>query len=306
MDHIIQKDLFREILTYQKENIERAVNFQHDLNEEQRLENSREMAAFYHDIIQDLIEKYYQEGSFPLFGNIMLSTINRCNGNCSFCGAASSRDTRIPYIMSEELLDKILDECRRLDYCGRITMEGLNEPFLDVRMKHIIPHIKKTVPKAGIHIITNGIMLDPEVLWHIYPHIEKIHINCYEEKYLDKIKKCISYVKEKNNGAIEKIKFTLRKQTEILAQFGQNECGRSRVESLACSCILPFNTLSVLPDGKINLCISDIKGSYLLGDVHTESLRDIWYGKKADDYRKKIVGGRKELDLCKNCDMFCF
>ena len=45
MDHIIQKDLFHEILTYQKENIERAVNFQHDLNEEQRLENSREMAA---------------------------------------------------------------------------------------------------------------------------------------------------------------------------------------------------------------------------------------------------------------------
>lgn len=306
MDNIIQKDLFHEILTYQRENIYRAVNFQHDINEEQRLENSRKMAAFYHEIIKKLIEKYYQEDSLPLFGNIMLSTINRCNGNCSFCGAAVSKDTRLPYTMPEELLNKILDECHSLDYSGRITMEGLNEPFLDVRMKYIIPHIKKMVPKSRIHIITNGIMLDTETLWHIYPYIEKIHINCYEDNYLDKIKNCISYIKEKNKGSIEKIKFTVRKQTEILAQFGQNECGRSKMESLMCSCILPFNTLSVLPDGKVNLCISDLKASYLLGDIHTESLRSIWYGKKADDYRKKIVEGRKELDLCKNCDMFCF
>ena len=168
-------------------------------------------------------------------------------------------------------------------------------------MKNIIPHIKKTVPKAKIHIITNGTMLIREVLWHIYPHIEKFTLTAMKKNIWIKLKNVyLLCEEEENNGTIEKMKFTIRRnKRKFWLNSDKNECGRSRMESLECSCVLPFNTLSVLPDGKINLCISDIKGSYLLGDVHTESLRDIRYGRKADDYRNKKVLGRKKLDLCK-------
>lgn len=300
-----QQDLFEEIQQFQKNNADRAVFFEHDLSEEERITNSEKMAAFYGEILQQLIEKYYYSGKLPLFGNIMLSTINRCNGLCSFCGANVMRDTRKKKKMSERMFKKIIAECRALDYCGRITMQGLNEPFLDDRMEKWIPYIGQQVPKAKIHIITNGTLLKPEVLKKIYPFIEKIHINCYGKRGEENIRACLEAVQNFEDGGC-RVKYTERKQTEILSQFGENECGRNIQKSITCSCILPFNTLSILPDGNVNLCISDMENHFPIGNIEEQSLWDIWYGAAADRYRKSIAEGRSNIELCKNCDMFCF
>lgn len=305
MKEIIQKDLFAEILRYQSEYGDNAPQFQHGLDERERIINSDDMASFYGPIIQRLINCNYLEGNLPLFGNIMLSTINRCNGHCSFCGANVERENRPLRRMSDELLDRIIDECAQIHYCGRLTMEGLNEPFLDCDMRKRILWIHDKIPLARIHLITNGTMLKDETLVSIYPAVEKIHVNEYDGRGKNQIQDALANVYKLPDGG-KKVKFTSRIGHEVLAQFGNNQCGRTYSPGVSCSCILPFNTLSILPDGKVNLCIADMSCQYCLGSLENQSMVEIWYGEKAEQYRKIIATGRKACTLCRHCDMFCF
>lgn len=305
MNEIRQKDLFDELLSFQRDNPVGKCNFSHNLDEQQRVENSLEMALYYRDIIAHLINQYYIKEKLPLFSNIMFSTINRCNGNCSFCGANALRDKRPLHVMSDELLEKIVRECKQLEYHGRITMEGLNEPFMDRNMAGRIHYIHQNLPEARIHVITNGTLLTPEIFMTVYPAVSKIHINGYDNRGEQQIIACLKLAETFPDRG-RRLKFTKRKSREILAQFGENECGRTQQQILPCSCIIPFNTLSVLPDGKVNLCIADMENQFCLGDISSQSLVEIWYGEKADSFRKKMLYGRRELQLCRTCDMFCF
>lgn len=305
MKKFAQKDLFEELLLFQKNHPTEGGEFKHNLNEQQRMENSYKMALYYQEGLAQLIDKYYCSGELPLFGNIMLSTVNRCNGNCTFCGANASREKRAYQYMSEQLFQKIIQECRDLDYSGRITMEGLNEPFVDKNMCDRIGYIHEKLSRARIHVITNGTLLTKDEFCKIYPMVEKIHINGYDNRGERQIEECLESAKKFADEG-EHLKYTKRKSEEILSQFGENECGRTKHQRLPCSCIIPFNTLSILPNGKVNLCIADMENRFCLGDINSQSLTEIWYGEKADQYRRELVDGRKKVQLCCNCDMFCF
>jgi organic radical activating enzyme len=280
--------------------------FQHNLDEEKRVLAQQRMAAFYKPCLEAIIKRYYLEGELPLFSNMMLSSINRCNGTCSFCGASSLRDKRKLKILPREVFEKILEELVRLDYGGRITMQGLNEPFMDKRMVWFCQQINEKLPKARIHIITNGTLLSQEMLWELLPIIKKLHINCYNDEL--KISASVSghYRILEDNPYRGKVKISLRKQNELLSQIGLNECGRTLKSTIDCSCILPFNTISIAPSGKVNLCMADLQDVSAVGSVWNSSLVEIWYGQALNERREKIARGRCHLDFCRTCDVFCF
>ena len=299
---IFQKDLFEEIRNRAIQRGSKTSYHIHVNDEQERIENINDMSSFYGPILDEIISEYCDEKP-PLFGNVMLSTINRCNGHCSFCAACIDVDTRIHKRMDEELLDNVLMQLAELQYNGRITLNGLNEPFMDNRMGQIIKKISEMVPNARIHIITNGTLLTKKVLDDIFPLCSKIHINCYGDGKTvpDRIKKlCEPYT------GTTKLKIEPRYQVDVLSQFGENECGRTQKNVMTCACIMPYNTISVTPSGIVNLCISDISDKYIVGDLNRESLLEIWYSKKMELYRSLMKGGRQNIALCKECDMFCF
>lgn len=299
----IQIDLFSYLGRYLDS--KNGVEFLHNINEADRIENSVRMAEFYKPILENIIKEIEMEDKFPLFGNVMFSTCNYCNGNCSFC-QASKRYNRQPIVfMNDCLIEKVIKELSGLKYSGRITMQGLNEPFFDKRMNNIILNIARNVPDAKIHIITNGTLLSAEILNEIYPYINKIHIDNYKENVPENIKQCLDSKGMFPDGG-KKIVFSMRKEEEILCQFGLNECGRTVKPGIDCGCILPYNTIALHSNGKVTFCISDVAQRYVVGDINEDTLADIWFGKKMNQLRKMIRSGRKNLDLCKECDMFCF
>ena len=299
---IFQKDLFEEIRNRAIQYGSKSSYHIHVNDEQERIENINEMSSFYGPILNEIITEYCDEQP-PLFGNVMLSTINRCNGRCSFCAACMDVDQRTLKRMDEALLQSILVQLVELKYKGRITLNGLNEPFMDNRLVSIIKKINHMLPDARIHIITNGTLLTKEILDEIFPLCNKIHINCYGNgrDVPEKIKKiCEPYVGD------SKLKIEPRYQVDVLSQFGENECGRTQKNVMTCSCIMPFNTISITPSGLVNLCISDISDKYVVGDLNKDSILDIWYGEKINLYRTLMKEGRRNISLCKECDMFCF
>ena len=298
---IYEKDLFAEISQMAKTNEGTGYKI-HVENEQERIANVSEMAKYYKPILQKIINDCMVDGT-PLFGNLMLSTVNRCNGLCSFCAANAQRDDRTFHQMSDELLQNIFEQLAELKYHGRITLNGLNEPFMDCRMVDIIKNVAKAVPTARIHIITNGTLLNEDMLEQIIPYCTKIHVNCYGDgiSIPSKIK---SWGEKYSSYGVLKIEPRYRE--DILSQFGNNDCGRMIVSGIDCACILPFNTISITSDGKVNLCISDRKKEFVVGDINKQSLIEIWYGKELQSIRRAMNNGRNGCKLCKDCDMFCF
>ena len=50
-------------------------------------------------------------------------------------------------------------------------------------------------------------------------------------------------------------------------------------------------------------CCTDFFGQYILGDVNTDKLLDIWNSKRMEDLRGKIVSGKiQNIELCRNCE----
>jgi radical SAM protein with 4Fe4S-binding SPASM domain len=54
-------------------------------------------------------------------------------------------------------------------------------------------------------------------------------------------------------------------------------------------------------DGKVVPCCFDKDAHYVLGDITQTTFRDIWFGDAYRNFRKSLLKGRSEIEICKNC-----
>jgi radical SAM protein with 4Fe4S-binding SPASM domain len=54
-------------------------------------------------------------------------------------------------------------------------------------------------------------------------------------------------------------------------------------------------------DGKVVPCCFDKDASHIMGDLNKRSFREIWHGKKYNEFRRSLLSKRKEIDICRNC-----
>jgi radical SAM protein with 4Fe4S-binding SPASM domain len=68
-------------------------------------------------------------------------------------------------------------------------------------------------------------------------------------------------------------------------------------------CPYTWASMTIRWNGEVAPCFFDHIGNTSLGDVKTQTLRDIWYGSKYMEFRQKHTRGcHSEIDLCKRCD----
>jgi len=67
-------------------------------------------------------------------------------------------------------------------------------------------------------------------------------------------------------------------------------------------CPYIFYSLSVNSDGKVSLCFLDWSRELIIGDLHTESFKEIWNGEKLYAYRRMhLLKKRRENPICAVC-----
>jgi radical SAM protein with 4Fe4S-binding SPASM domain len=54
-------------------------------------------------------------------------------------------------------------------------------------------------------------------------------------------------------------------------------------------------------DGKVVPCCFDKDASHQLGNLHEQSLEEIWQSKRYQQFRSALVNDRKNIDICANC-----
>jgi radical SAM protein with 4Fe4S-binding SPASM domain len=54
-------------------------------------------------------------------------------------------------------------------------------------------------------------------------------------------------------------------------------------------------------DGKVLPCCFDKDANHIMGDLHNNTFREIWFGEKYREFRQLIITKRCSIDICKNC-----
>lgn len=54
-------------------------------------------------------------------------------------------------------------------------------------------------------------------------------------------------------------------------------------------------------DGAVVPCCFDKDATHKLGDLKNESFKSIWQNTAYKKFRKELMGGRKNIDICANC-----
>ncbi len=250
------------------------------------------------------VERLYNNQ--PLFDHIEVETINRCNGTCSFCPVNRKNDPREKAIMDEGLFRSIVDQLREIQYTGRFTTFSNNEPLLDDRIIEFNRYARKHLPKARIHLYTNGTLFTLDKFIKLTDVLDELIIDNYQQE-LKLIKPCVEIIDycETHPELKNKVTIVLRKPNEILTSRGGDAPNRSElVEYGKDRCVLPFKQLIIRPTGQISLCCNDALGKYTLGDASKDKLLDIWYGSRFQMVRKCLYEGRENWGNCKYCDTF--
>lgn len=247
--------------------------------------------------------KYYRENT-PLFKDIEIETINRCNGICNFCPVNRNEKQRPYYKMTEEMFTTIIDQLAELKYEDQVALSSNNEPFIDERIVDFAEYTREKLPKAYITLCTNGTLLTEEKYAKIMPLIDYLQIDIYTTpnnteipEHIMRIREIAEREKWSNKTNIVKIPYD-----EIRTSRAGN-APNSKVSYITdIPCILPLVQLTIRPDGKVSLCCSDALGQMTLGDLSLQSLEDVWYGDTYNRVRELILKGRENIQLCKYCN----
>ena len=82
--------------------------------------------------IENRIQLYeYKNKKYPLPTEIEISESGICNRKCSFCPRSDPNFQDVKEFISDELIAKVVQELKSLDYSGVIRFSGFVEPLLD-------------------------------------------------------------------------------------------------------------------------------------------------------------------------------
>lgn len=250
----------------------------------------------------------FLSSSTPPFFAVEVETINRCNNDCPFCPVNRNNDTRKPARMDEALFKSIIDQLAHMNYSGYLSLYSNNEPLLDNRIFDFIAYARKRVPYARHALYTNGTLLDEEKFQRLIENLGLLIIDNYDDNFqlMPNIQKIFDANANKNFAC--NVNISLRKKNQKLNTRGGKAPNRINEENKfrpRSACILPFTQLIIRPDGTIGKCCNDPLSEFVLGDLKTQTLLEVWRGKPYQEFRKEMFfNGRQRIAGCEFCDIF--
>lgn len=236
----------------------------------------------------------------PPLTSIAIEINSFCNRKCHFC--PNFDHTREKVFLDEKLFYKIVNNLSAIKFKGNFTFNLYNEPLLDKRLPMFIDHVRKVLPRAYIYLNTNGDLLDLPLWKEIRgAGLDFANITQYDNKINKNIQEILNGLSpvEKNHIYVHSLDY-------ICNRAGLVETNRD-IDinfSVRSPCSRPFCQLNVNYKGKAVLCCNDYLGLVEIGDLHRESVEDIWKSGIFKYYRNELFSrGRANLKLCGTCDM---
>lgn len=228
------------------------------------------------------------------FISVNLETTAFCNRACSFCFNHPRFPPRERGLMTAEMFRQIVAELAAMKFGGRLSLYFYGEPLLDRRLPEWVRHLRGKLPRAYLHLATNGDLLTEELfLTLVRSGVEMFFITNYD----DEDKPHLTRLREKYPFHVE----LRRIQEASLTDRGGMIFARGRESDRPC--FRPASQLVINWRGEVLLCCHDFYGRYKMGQVGEQSLKEIWHSPEFRRCREMLAQGqRSALSLCRHCD----
>lgn len=273
-------------------------------------------------------------------GLFQIELTSFCNIDCTMC-ARSYGLTRPVKHMEIELFKKIVDQSALykmpihwLHHFG----ETLMYPYLEEALLYFKKHgygpgsISTNALLLDDKKIDILLQYDREVLCCIDTMDAEAYKNIRNNDHFERVKNNITHFIKKRNDSKSNVKIAIQLLRtnhnidenihEMMDYFGNHEAvrfiekrtdkhpngeditiGKSySPKSDTSKCIKIFSELNVLSDGRIAPCCWDADGAQIIGNVHTQTIAEIWQGIKHIELQNDLKNGNfAQLSLCEKC-----
>lgn len=262
---------------------------------------------------------------------VSIETFSKCNASCSFCPYTTLE--RVGARLSDEVLDRIIEELKDHPWPFILSPFKVNEPFLDKRLIPFCRKVEESIPNANLRIFTNGSALTLKHIEEVASLKRVVHLwislNSHEaDKYhelmgldfertaanLDALHEydfphpvVISKVAAEgrdNPIQLEFVAYVARRwpkfQCHVIKPdgwLGDIPLGSDEIPDTACS---RWFELSIMADGVVSHCCMDGEGKFPIGDVTKQSLFEV-YNSPAWRKNRLTMWSRKNVHPCSTC-----
>lgn len=278
--------------------------------------------------------------NFPKFFEI--ETIRACNSRCTICTVSDWDNYGIR--MSESIYGKIITEIGNYrDWVTTVCLSRDGEPLLDPDLLVRIEQLKRAGVRH-VTLTTNAQLLSADLaeklvksgLDDIMISIDGMSKSVYEEirvglSYERVVANTLSLIHVRNMLG-SNMSIRIRFVTTPLNQHEASEWleyWRGRVSpidrvyvmpmhswggQLASAvvesnserpCVFLFSSLAIHADGSVGQCNVDYNATTNLGNIASQTIREIWTGPEIDHLRQQhLAGNRGRIPLCENCSLW--
>ncbi len=268
---------------------------------------------------------------------IQMETVTKCNAKCEFC--PQNEIVRDPARMPQETWQKIVDDTRGMGITYRPFLT--NEPFVDNRMPEIVRYIKDNDPTARVEFNTNGELVTEQMGIDLLEagvdimrfSIDGLSRETYEPSRLgvnyDRVmERTQIFLKNWHEGGYRDKVFTEVRMIEVpenthevedYRAFWQPQCsevlitqlyqwpwtGQQRHDVVMKPCLKVLDELFFYSNGNATVCCWDVHERAVVGNVHQQSVMEIWESYAANCLRDLLDDGRRDLiHLCSRCNAY--
>lgn len=89
---------------------------------------------------------------------------------------------------------------------------------------------------------------------------------------------------------------------DLYSRYKKEEDGTYSIKNkLENKCWKMWQSCVITWDGKVVPCCFDKDAKYVMGDLNTQSFKEIWFGEKYNRFRQQVIDSRQSIDICQNC-----
>ncbi len=253
---------------------------------------------------------------------LQIETTNLCNSHCVFCVHDRIKEYEN---MSDELFKKILNDAKKIETIKRIIPMMTGEPLMDKKFINRLKLINGILPNKQIEVYSNGSFLTSKIIKEL-ASIENLtmffSINGTSKKTRKKLMGLDDYdyvVKMVNLYALTEKPFrtifvahpSVKKEEfhnfirswsnkALIIPYANFIGEKYRSDTIEKTCVRAISHMTVMWNGKVNLCCFDALGKVIFGDLNTQSIKEVWNSKKRQSYAKAHLNG-EIIEPCNIC-----
>ncbi|OIO29881.1 MAG: hypothetical protein COS94_01160 [Candidatus Hydrogenedentes bacterium CG07_land_8_20_14_0_80_42_17] len=275
--------------------------------------------------------RLFMRKDYPL--HIDIETTSHCQMNCPMCFRAHKKIPKEGN-MSFDTFRKIIDEIEGNVYSIKFT--GRGEPLLNAKFPDFMRYLRGK--KFGeIGMITNGQFMNETIMLSIIENgldFVSFSVDGLKSDY-DRIRAPMTYERifstvsalhemKKKLGATKPLiritsvdKYMKGAEDEFIKQwapvsddimfqfFKDYDHDAPNIQDSSLPCPFLYQRMMIHWDGTIPMCINDEYETNVLGDISSQTIKEIWNGLKFEESRKGHRAGKRDsIECCRNCALF--